>query len=141
MASWMRWVAVALAVGGAGETRCAETPATPSPPARVPIRAIAQRPAEWVGKEALLTGTLANQGVNYFTDLRVVLKDDEGHALAVKPWLPTALPPAPGAGPRPKTLTQYLGKRVELQATVRHGALRAVGETYYLEVKEARAVD
>lgn len=131
-----------LAVAGAAQTGCAEPPAE-APAARPTIGAIAQSPDSWVDKDATLTGRLANQGANYFTDLRVVLKDDAGHSLAVKPWLPTALPPAPpgpGSTTRPRTLAQFLGHKVELQATVRHGPL-GEADIYYLEVKEAKIVD
>jgi hypothetical protein len=140
---WMRKIGLMLAVGGVAGIGCAETPAT-APAARPTVGAIAQSPAAWVDKEATLTGRLANQGANYFTDLRVVLKDDSGHVLAVKPWLPTALPPAPpgagGGATRPRTLAQFLGRKVELEATVRYGSLNE-GDTYYLEVKQARTVD
>jgi hypothetical protein len=121
----------------------------PSPPAggaegaspRATVKAIAADPGAWLDRPATLTGVLTNEGTNYFTDLRVVLKDAEGRTLPVKPWLPAALPPGPASGPRPRTLAQYLGKRVELQASVRRGELRASGSTYYLEVRSARVVD
>jgi hypothetical protein len=114
------------------------TPGTAAPT----LKAIARDPSAWLDKETALTGTLENQGANYFTDLRVVLMDAEGNAIAVKPWLPTALPPGPKAGAtRPPTLAQFLGKRVTLRAFVRQGELRGVAKAYYLEVKDARPVD
>jgi hypothetical protein len=139
---WMRRIACVLAVTGVAETGCAEPPPATSAAARPTIGAITQSPAAWVDRDATVTGRLANQGANYFTDLRVVLKDDAGHALAVKPWLPIALPPAPpgSGGTRPRTLAQFLGRKVELEATLRHGFLGET-ETYYLEVKRARTVD
>ena len=128
-------------VGAAAETRCATPPSGETAPRGPSVKAIAQEPAAWVGQEATLSGTLENQGANYFTDLRVVLRDDEGHAVAVKPWLPTSVPPGPKGGPRPRTLSNYLGKKVRLLATVRHGQLHDAAPTYYLEVKQARTLD
>jgi hypothetical protein len=141
MASWIRCLPVLALAGATAEARCATPPQGAESPGKPTVKAIAQDPAAWLDKEAALTGTLENQGANYFTDLRVVLRDDEGHAVAVKPWLPVAVPPGPKPGPRPKTLSSYLGKKVDLRATVRRGELRGVGTTYYLEVKEARTPD
>lgn len=123
--------------------------AAPSPPPSTPrdfaaptLKAIARDPAAWVDQDASVTGTLQNEGTNYFTDLRVVLKDAEGHAIAVKPWLPAALPPGPKAGaPRPPTLAQFLGKTVTLRATVRRGEIKGAAKPFYLEVKEARPAE
>jgi hypothetical protein len=141
MSSWIRCLSVAALAGAAAEGACAAPPAGAGGAARPTIKAIAQDPAAWLDKEAALTGTLENQGANYFTDLRVVLRDDEGNAVAVKPWLPVSVPPGPKTGPRPKTLSSYLGKKVDLQCTVRRGELRGAGTTYYLEVKQARTLD
>lgn len=141
MASWIRCLSLVALVAASGEARCATPPSGAGGPPKPTVKSIAQDPASWVDKDAVLTGTLENQGANYFTDLRVVLRDDEGNKLAVKPWLPVAVPPGPRSGPRPKTLSQYLGKKVELVATLRHGELRDAGTTYYLEVKEARTQD
>jgi len=141
MASWIRCLSMIALVGAAGESRCAEPPPGAVRPPRASVKAVAQDPAAWLDKEASLSGTLENRGSNYFTDLRVVLRDDEGHVLAVKPWLPVSVPPGPGPGPRPRTLSQYLGKKVDLLATLRRGELRNAGTSYYLEVKEARTLD
>jgi hypothetical protein len=103
------------------------------------VKAIADRPADFAGKLVLLEGTLVNEGKNYFTDLRVVLKDKEGNRIHVRPWLPMEMPPGPPGmkGTRP-TLSQYLNKQVELTGTVEKGALRALGEVHQVVVKQAR---
>ena len=141
MTCWIRGLAVTALVAAAAETGCAEPPAGAGGPPKPTIQTVAQNPAAWLGKDAALTGTLENQGVNYFTDMRLVLRDDQGHSIAVKPWLPVSVPPAPQGGTRPRTLSQFLGKKVDLQATVRHGELRHAGTTYYLEVKQARTLE
>ena len=85
-----------------------------------PIAPVAEDPARYRDSRLRLVGRLENQGDNYFTDLRVVLEDEQGAFLHVVPWLPVHLPPGPrrGAGKRPEVLSDYLGKKVELIATV-----------------------
>ena len=141
MVSPVRCLLLIILVGAVPGLACA-TPQAAGPSPRPSIKALAQDPAAFLDKDVELTGTLENQGANYFTDLRVVLRDGEGNAVAVKPWLPVSVPPGPKTGaPRPKTLSSYLGKKVDLEATVRRGELRGAGTTYYLEVKQARTVD
>ena len=82
MAAWLRWLAVAVLVGAPPQNACA----TPQAAGRAPVAAlkdIAQDPAAWLDKDVGLVGTLENRGSNYFTDLRVVLRDEDGHAVAV----------------------------------------------------------
>lgn len=141
MSVWIRCALTLALVEGVAEGRCGEAlPGSGGPP-HTAVKAVAQDPAAYVGKTIAVAGTLENEGANYFTDLRVVLRDDTGGKILVKPWLPTALPPGPKAGPRPRTLAQYLGKKVDLVATVRHGEWRDGAKAYYLEVKEARTPD
>lgn len=141
MAAGLRWVAVAVLAGASPEIACATPQAAGHAPAAT-VKGVAQDPAAWLDKDVGLVGTLENRGANYFKDLRVVLRDDDGHEIAVRPWLPVSVPPGPpGGAPRPRTLSSYLGKKVDLQATVRRGELRGAGPTYYLEVKQARTVD
>ncbi|MFQ5526325.1 MAG: hypothetical protein ACE5GX_08685 [Thermoanaerobaculia bacterium] len=122
-------------VGEAGTA--AEDPA--EEPEAQEIAAVAEDPSSYQAGKLRLEGVLDNLGKNFFTDLRVVLKDEDGSFLYVRPWLPTHLPPAPpGAGvERPEILTDYLGKRVALTATVQSGRLRSVGETFLLVVEGA----
>jgi hypothetical protein len=120
-------------------------PATPSDgPQTVSVAAVSARPEDYVGKSLRVTGTLENEGSNYFTDLRVVLRDAQGNAIRVRPWLPTALPPAPSrpGTKAPATLSQFLGKKVELTSEVSRGTLPPKEEqVYFLQVKSARVVE
>jgi len=114
-------------------------------PAQVALKELAAQPSRRLKTTVQVTGILENQGTNYFSDLRVVLKDAEGGFIHVRPWLPLSLPPRPpapqapsGPGKRPDVLSDFLGKRVELTGVVEKGNLRRAGEVYYLEVQAAR---
>jgi hypothetical protein len=139
--SLVRGLPLAVLVAAVPGIACA-TPQAAGHAPQPTVRTVAQDPGAWLDKDVELRGTLENRGTNAFTDLRVVLRDDQGHAVTVKPWLPVSVPPGPRpGGPRPKTLSSYLGKTVDLKATVRRGELRGAGATYYLEVKQARLPD
>src|SRR5262245_34575674 len=122
-------------------------PANPSEgPQTVSVESLSAHPESYVGKTLRVTGTLENQGSNYFTDLRVALRDALGNAIRVRPWLPTSLPPGPsrpGGGTKaPPTLSQFLGKKVELTSEVNQGQLPPRDEkVYFLQVKSARVVE
>src|SRR5262245_44530243 len=87
-----------------------------------PSQLLANRDA-YADKRIAVEGLLVNEGTNFFTDLRLVLKDANGAqsgAIHVRPWLPFELPPGPpGAAAGRETLAAYLGKRVILQGTYR----------------------
>jgi hypothetical protein len=120
-------------------------PATPSDgPQTVSVASVSARPEDYLGKTFRVTGTLENQGSNYFTDLRVALRDAQGNTMRVRPWLPTSVPPGPSrpGAKSPATLSQFLGKKVELTAEVARGPLPPKEEqVYFLQVKSARVVD
>lgn len=99
-----------------------------------------------LGQTVYVVGILENIGRNFFTDLRVVLKDRKSEDAAfvyVRPWLPLELPPGPRGGQkeRPLTLSNYLGKKVQLKAVLSRGMLRNVGEVNLLEVKAAKILE
>jgi hypothetical protein len=103
------------------------------------VKALADAPDKFAGKTVVVEGTLVNEGKNYFTDLRVAVQDDSGEKIYVSPWLPTEVPPGPpGRESTRPTLSQFLGKRVELTGTLEKRTLRGVGETQQLVVKQAR---
>src|SRR5262245_24526289 len=90
--------------------------AAPGPAAELPRLTPSQvlaNPQAFTGKRIVVEGLLDNAGTNFFTDLRLVLKNVEGSgAIFVQPWLPLEVPPGPGgAGPEPETLAAYLNKR------------------------------
>ena len=113
----------------------------------VTLRKLAAEPSKYLHRTVQVSGVLEKQGKNYFTDLRVVLKDEEDQFLPVRPWLPLSLPPRPPA-PKGKSeadkpaaaLSDYLGKKVELTARVRKGELRRFGDVHHLEVCAARLI-
>ncbi len=110
---------------------------------KVSLQSLASDPQRYVGTTVQVSGTLDNAGSNFFTDLRVRLRDDEGHSIAVRPWLPTAVlpgPKRPGVTP-PPTLSKYLGKQVDLTAVVEHGELPRTAEGFYLDVQSAEIVE
>lgn len=109
-------------------------------PAAITLQSVAEHPEAYLDQTVSVTGTLVNEGKNYFTDFRLVLRDEGGRSIPVKPWLPAEIPPAAKPGPRPPTLSQYLDKTVELTATVRHGELGRQGVVFFLEVKSAKKV-
>jgi len=109
----------------------------------VSVEALATSPDQYLGKTVRVKGILENEGTNYFTDMRLVLKDQEGNFVHVRPWLPLETPPAPPNAPEPKpeTLSRFLGETVDLVATLDRDTVRRVGEVYLLVVKSAKIVD
>jgi hypothetical protein len=124
---------------------CAAAPTVQDPQSEpvVSVEALASSPDQYLGKTVRVKGTLENQGTNYFTDLRLVLKDQDGNFVHVRPWLPLETPPAPPNAPgrRPETLSRFLGKTVELVATLDRDTVKRVGEVYLLVVKSAKVVE
>jgi len=118
------------------------SPAGPESNAVVTVQSLATDAQRYLGQTIRVRGTLENAGSNYFTDLRIQLRDGKGNSIAVHPWLPTALPPGPkrpGVTP-PQTLSNFLGKPVELVAEVFHGEMPKIGAVFYLKVKTAEVV-
>lgn len=109
-------------------------------PVKVSIEQLEREPEKFRDRTVRVRGKLENEGRNYFTDLRLVLKDDAGRKVPVRPWLPLSLPPRPPAasGPPPAVLSDFLGKNVELVARLRKGTLRHFGEVWHLEVTSAK---
>jgi hypothetical protein len=109
----------------------------------VSVEALASSPEKYLGKTVRVKGLLENEGTNYFTDLRLVLKDQDGDFVHVRPWLPLETPPGPPNSPtrRPATLSTFVGKTVELVATLDRDTVRRVGEVYLLVVQSAKVVE
>ena len=109
----------------------------------ISVKQLAERGDAMLGRRVRVVGILKNIGTNYFTDLRVVLKDPslDGGFVYVRPWLPIELPPAlPRGRPEktPDTLSKYLDQRVELTAVFKKATLKHVGEVRLLEVESVR---
>ena len=137
-----RHVFALVLAGFAGSAWAAETPSAKDSNALVTVESLATESQRHLGRTVRVRGTLQNAGSNYFTDLRVELRDEKGHSVAVEPWLPTSLPPGPkrpGVTP-PRTLSTFLGKQVELVAELQHGERQKAGVGYFLKVKAAELV-
>lgn len=105
------------------------------------LKTLSADASKFFRQNVVVSGTLENEGKNYFTDLQVVLKDSQGNRFLVRPWLPTSLPPRPpGTGQAPPTLASFLGKQIELTAVVEKGDLRKTPGVYYLDVKSAKVL-
>lgn len=109
---------------------------------KLSVKSVAENPEKYFRKIVRLSGRLENQGKNYFTDLRIALRDDEGNYVYVRPWVPYELPPSPPGHTdrKPPVLSQYLGKTVELTGVLDRGTLKKVGEVYLLVVRTAKVV-
>ena len=106
------------------------------------VESLTHNSDRYIKRTVRVVGRLQNEGKNYFTDLRIVLKDEQGNSVYVRPWLPAEVPPSPPgiAGPRPQLLSQFLGKEVELTAVVEWGILKNRGLVHLLNVKSARVI-
>ena len=138
------FLAIFFWFGVAGACKCQPQAAQETPrsaQSRPSIAQVVATPQQFQRERLELQGQLRNEGRNYFTDLRVVLQDEQGRKLRVRPWLPVEVLAPPGAGKRPDVLSNYLGKQVRLTAVLEKGVLKHVGETYYLSVKTAKVVE
>jgi hypothetical protein len=131
-------IALVLLCTVAARADCEE----PAKPVKVSVEALASGAGKYLGKTVTVSGSIENEGRNYFTDLRVVLKDEKGYKIYVRPWLPVSLPPGPPGvkEKRPGVLSDFLGKKVELSGVVRRGELGKAGEVTHLEVTRAAIV-
>lgn len=106
------------------------------------IKQLSEKPNKYENKSVEITGYLRNAGVNYFTDIRLVLEDGLGNAVSVRPWLPLEVPPPrPGVEkrPRPKMMSDYLGKKLIIKGlwqSEEEKHILMVDEAIILEIKE-----
>jgi hypothetical protein len=156
----LRYVRVAgcvkgAAIAGAAIAACASVPlvhCSPDSPATVQLeqrivpdtslKELAANPESYLGRTVQVTGRLENIGKNYFTDLRVGLKGEDGAFVYVTPWLPLELPPSPpgGSRPSPATLSEYLDRTVNLRGVLERVTLKGAGEVYSIRVESAEIV-
>lgn len=84
---------------------------------KVSIAELAAQPERFLDRFVEVTGQLVNGGRSYFDDLRPLLRDGQGHEIAVTPWLPLEVPaPRPGQPPesRPHVMSEFLAVDVAL---------------------------
>ena len=95
-------------------------------------------------KPVVVQGILSNSGTNYFTDLRVILKDntDAAAGVIVQPWLPieTRQHQTDGSPPTAK-LSDFLGKKVEIHGVLTDSVVKHVGPAKILRVESVRILD
>lgn len=105
---------------------------------KVEIEAIAKDPAKFSDRLLETEGVLKNAGVNYFTDLRLVLTGNKGGEIEVTAWAPLEVPP-PRPGPnrprRPKVMSDFLGKKMNLI-----GRLEDQSGKFILRVEKAEEI-
>jgi hypothetical protein len=99
---------------------------------------------QFTNKPVVVQGTLSNSGTNYFTDLRVILKDntDAAAGVIVQPWLPieTRQQQTDGTPPTAK-LSDFLGKKVEIHGMLTDSVVKHVGPAKILRVESVRILD
>jgi hypothetical protein len=96
-------------------------------------------------KRVTVEGVLVNEGTNYFTDRRLVLKDTSDTTdggLPVKPWVQMEATRGQEGQQMPgPVLSDYLGKKVVLQGVLKEVSLKGLGKTKILEVESAKILD
>jgi len=123
---------------------CAGPAAAQSVPNKVTPSELLAKKDELTNKPVLVQGTLSNSGTNYFTDLRVVLKDntEASAGVLVQPWLPIEAPLHQTDGKPPiAKLSDFLGKKVEIKGVLTDSVVKHVGPAKVLHVESARIID
>ena len=128
---------------------CAPQPAAVDPqpptaeaqPKAVSLADVAAKPELYVEQTILLRGKLMNAGTNYFKDRRIVLTDEKGHTIEVRPWLPIARP-APSSQTRTgATLAEFLDRQVELVGSLTPRTEPTRQNEFIFSVKSAKILD
>lgn len=104
---------------------------------RVSIKALLTSPAEFVDATVRVEGLLKNETPNYFRGRpKLTIRDLEGNAISVSPWLPREIPPGP-QGHGPPVQSEFLDRIVELT-----GRLKAQPspDRYIFQVDSARVL-
>ena len=128
---------VAIAVVALSVCLAAAANAQPATQKVTPTELLSKK-TELANKPVTVEGFLTNAGTNFFTDRRVVLKDDKNarDGVLVQPWLPAATPPPPpGAQSSTATLSDYLGRKVAITGVLKDGVVKNVGPTKVLHVQ------
>lgn len=107
----------------------------------ISVKELADHPERYTGQRVQVAGRLENVGKDYFRNLRVILKDSSGNFVDVRPWLPSELPSAPsGVVKTPATMSDYLGKQVEITGKLERIIGGEGGERYLLVVESAQVL-
>jgi len=118
-----------------------QNPTVETQPKTVSIADVAAKPAMYVEQTILVRGKLMNAGTNYFTDRRIVLTDEKGHTIEVRPWLPISRP-APSSQTRTgATLAEFLDRQVELVGSLAPRTEPTRQNEFIFSVKSAKILD
>jgi hypothetical protein len=83
-----------------------------------------------VGQEVTIEGRLELEGRNYYLDARFVILDDRNDRIPVTIWAPLEVPPSPPSSPpsrsRPRTMQEYIGRRLAVTGIHRTALAGAV---------------
>ena len=97
------------------------------------------------GEEVVVEGVLTNEGTNYFTDRKLVVKGEgeAGGAIAVTAPVPleTAGAAATTAAAAPQDLSDILGKKVLVRGRVHKEMQKGTGLTDVLVIEEFEVVE
>jgi|SRR5262245_32779761 len=100
---------------------------------------------DFMQKRVTVRGMLVNEGTNYFTDRRLVLKDASGavgNGLAVMAWVPAET--APGQNTQSgsaSVLSDYLDKTVVMEGVIGEITQKGIGKTKGLRVESVKIAD
>lgn len=96
---------------------------------------VIQNKDKLLNNRLVVEGVLENEGTNYFTDSRLVIKQpgsDKGVIVRLKAPLET-LRPQNDQPSIPPTQSDYLGKKVKIQGVLKEQFVRGVGRAVVLE--------
>ncbi|MGB9723320.1 MAG: hypothetical protein ACP5OO_11280 [Chloroflexia bacterium] len=117
----MTLLGCAGAVAPGGNTPEPKPEATPFP------GEVLDKPAMFVGRTVAVEGVLEAEGTG--AQVRFFLRDDAGRRLEVSSWAPLEVMHPPQGGTGPKTMADFVGRRLLL-----NGVLERGGEGYILKV-------
>ncbi len=96
------------------------------------------------GEEVVVEGVLTNEGTNYFTDRKLVVKGQEGGEIIVTTPVPleSMAAGARSAGAtRPRDLSDILGKKVVVRGRVQKEMQKGTGLTDVLVIEEFEVIE
>jgi len=118
-----------------------QPPTVETQPKTVSIADVAAKPAMYVEQTILLRGKLMNAGTNYFKDRRIVLTDEKGHTIEVRPWLPISRPAPSSQTQTGATLAEFLDRQVELVGSLAPRTEPTRQNEFIFSVKSAKILD
>ncbi|MCK1744141.1 hypothetical protein IVA80_25720 [Bradyrhizobium sp. 139] len=116
----------------------------PTGPAQVltPSQVI-QNKDKLLNNNVVVEGVLENEGTNYFTNSRMVIKQPgSDKSVVVRLRAPLEIQrPLSGQQSTPPTQADYLGKKVKIQGVLREQFVRGLGRAIVLESAQPPSID